>query len=232
MSSAILYLAIVAIWAIVLVPRWLRHAPHRPVQQNSTDAGEAGQDAPAGTVVSQPNDASWPDPAARRARILRARRRMLAALVVITAGSVIIAALHLAAPWVIVPPALMLGGFLLLLREAARSDAEQARRAAAREGRAEARPTRTRRAEGRPAQAPPARGQPPQSQPAAQAAVAEAGEAVVTSTPAVGGAEGGSRETVPAAPAVPGAEIIDLSARINDQLYDQYSDAAERAIGD
>ena len=28
------------------------------------------------------------------------------------------------------------------------------------------------------------------------------------------------------------AEIIDISARVNDQVYDQYTDAAERAVGD
>jgi hypothetical protein len=30
----------------------------------------------------------------------------------------------------------------------------------------------------------------------------------------------------------PSAEIIDISARVNDQVYDQYTDAAERAVGD
>jgi hypothetical protein len=29
-----------------------------------------------------------------------------------------------------------------------------------------------------------------------------------------------------------GAEIIDISGRIGDQVYDQYSDAANRAVGD
>ena len=28
------------------------------------------------------------------------------------------------------------------------------------------------------------------------------------------------------------AEIIDISARVNDQFYDQYTDAANRAVGD
>ena len=31
---------------------------------------------------------------------------------------------------------------------------------------------------------------------------------------------------------VPSAQIIDLSARIGDQLYDQYADAEVRAVGD
>jgi hypothetical protein len=54
-------------------------------------------------------------------------------------------------------------------------------------------------------------------------------------------------QAVPAAPAVAGhdqgaaevvveteftAKIIDISARVTDQLYDQYTDAAERAVGD
>jgi len=46
--------------------------------------------------------------------------------------------------------------------------------------------------------------------------------------PAVGESDLGSD-----APAVPGgAEIIDISGRIGDQVYDQYSDAANRAVGD
>jgi hypothetical protein len=28
------------------------------------------------------------------------------------------------------------------------------------------------------------------------------------------------------------AEVIDISSRINDQLYDQYADATIRAVGD
>jgi hypothetical protein len=36
----------------------------------------------------------------------------------------------------------------------------------------------------------------------------------------------------PEAEPTPGAEIIDISARVNDQVYDQYTDAAERAVGD
>jgi hypothetical protein len=41
------------------------------------------------------------------------------------------------------------------------------------------------------------------------------------------------REPVPAtAAASSGAEIIDISGRVGDQLYDQYADAANRAVGD
>jgi hypothetical protein len=37
---------------------------------------------------------------------------------------------------------------------------------------------------------------------------------------------------VQASAAEPSAEIIDISARRGDQLYDQYADAAVRAVGD
>jgi hypothetical protein len=40
------------------------------------------------------------------------------------------------------------------------------------------------------------------------------------------------REAYEAAQAEPGAQIIDISGRVTDQLYDQYADAAVRAVGD
>src|SRR6516164_7497223 len=45
LSSAILYLAIVAIWAVVLVPRWLRprSAPPQPVPVPAEDADPGWQ---------------------------------------------------------------------------------------------------------------------------------------------------------------------------------------------
>ena len=221
MSSAILYLAIVAIWAVVLVPRWLhpRAAQPEPVP--------AGEPAPAEEPVPEPADAdgqelAGPAPddgpelaedpgepapaflsaAGPRADILRARRRMLTALVVLTAGAVGLAVTGVVAYWVIVPPAVLLAGFLVLLREAARVDAE-----------------RTHRATGaRYAEAPPVADQEPGS--FREEAVASTDHAPATA-PAPG--ESGCQ---------PDAEVIDISARISDQVYDQYSDAAERAVGD
>jgi len=38
--------------------------------------------------------------------------------------------------------------------------------------------------------------------------------------------------TASAAEAAPDAEVIDISARVSDQVYDQYADATERAVGD
>ena len=134
--------------------------------------------------------------------MLRARRRMLTTLVVLTLGAIGIAVTHIAAWWVIVPPGVLLAGFLLLLREAARSDAARARRQARS---AEAR----RQAEARQRRKPADREDKPE--------VFER----IASTPE-------APEPEPA----PTAEIIDISARVSDQVYDQYTDAAERAVGD
>ena len=67
-----------------------------------------------------------------------------------------------------------------------------------------------------------------------------AGEPAPTPRPLTG--PSASRPARPAAPrlgwrsspqaGVPSAQIIDLSARIGDQLYDQYADAEVRAVGD
>ena len=228
MSSAILYLAIVAIWAVVLVPRWLhprsaQPEPAEPVPEDAEPVQEAVEPAPrAGEPVSWAADGDRADPARggdpelterldepapafpssaeRRASILQARRRMLTALVVLTAGAVGLAVTGIAATWVIFPPAVLLGGYLVLLREAAHVDAERARRAT---------PSRY-------ADVPPVADQEPES----------SGEDTGTGqVPAAGPAPD-------AIEAQPDAEVIDISARLSDQVYDQYSDAAERAVGD
>jgi hypothetical protein len=241
LSSAILYLAIVAIWAGVLVPRWLRPAQ---VVARATDTrrreGARGHGEARGEDAGSP----WPDsdsdtepiPAVRpehdhlveragrtgrvrpsqRGMILQARRRMFVMISILTAGAVGMAGTHMAAWWVIVPPGMMLGGFMLVLREAARSDAARARGLAATavaaragvEAGAEARAgTGTRAGTG-----------------AGQAVRRDAVEGVVAA------------EASPAPVAEPetswSAEIIDISARLSDQLYDQYADAAVRAVGD
>jgi hypothetical protein len=284
LSSAILYLAIVAIWACVLVPRWLHRshdtgseeelslgpdeAADRPeadaylsdeVADACEPAGHVGESAalreqvveaeahgapedhaaPAGPAAAEESVASAQftsvsysvtevsvsaaslsghddppvpesgpdagaaptagddrrrppgrpgrrDPAAGRARVLRARRRMLTMLVTLAiavAGSTIVG---LTAWWAVIPPAGLLGVYLLLLREVARADAEIAR------GRAEAHAR------------------------------------------AVSAARERARLARAAAPQ-PTAEIIDISAlalQSADQPYDQYVDAEIRAVGD
>src|SRR5580658_5264667 len=91
MSSAILYLAIVAIWACVLIPRWLRRDSARGaaaaqmsahVSAPPVDEGHAADADPApGEADDVADDAPRPAlaPAAEPVSAAEARRRMLAA---------------------------------------------------------------------------------------------------------------------------------------------------------
>ena len=169
MSSAILYLAIIAIWLCVLIPRWLK-------RDSARGAVIASDNAPGGeTPVTAPTDADQADlandggphatesgvtahpqaaPAApapplsaeeARRRILTGRRRLLGMLILLEIAAIALAVVGLAALWVIIPPTIMLTGYLLLLREAGHADAERAQRDAqaaahARERAARARP--------------------------------------------------------------------------------------------
>jgi hypothetical protein len=140
MSSAILYLAIVAIWACVLIPRWLK----RDSARSATTPAPLSAPVPAETVEHEealaddepdvpPAPANLPQPLSpeeSRRRMLAARRRLLLMLIGLEAAAVALAMLGLAAVWVVIPPSLMLGGYLLLLREAAKADAEMAVREA------------------------------------------------------------------------------------------------------
>lgn len=224
MSSAILYFAIVAIWAGVLMPRWLRPGRRRRVEvtehfemhtevyQAEVDTGTGERSRPAVTEreVMVEEEVTWTrqDAAERRANILKARRRMLGTLVALTVIAFVIALAQVAALWVVVPPAVMLGAFVLLLREASRSDAEQARR------RSHAEQMRRRRAE-------------PERQ--AAPVTGETFERLVSKPVAPDVAE----QAEPVVEVVAySAEIIDISDRVSDQFYDQYTDAANRAVGD
>jgi hypothetical protein len=202
-SSSFLYLAIVAVWAFVLVPRWLRRQVVQPQVEVDVevdvefaadyDAGPQGYDdgySPGYDGEVDQRVAASSRPEARRAaaplprsRVLQARRRLLTMLVLLSAVAAACTVLKLTSWWVCIPPAVMLGVYLLLLREVARADAEHARGRAAMESRVQAARER------------------------AHAAAME-------------------RD------AQPSAEIIDISARVGDQLYDQYADATVRAVGD
>jgi hypothetical protein len=225
-SSAILYFAIVAIWAGVLMPRWLRPGRRRRVEvtehfemhtevyQAEVDTGTGERSRPAVTEreVMVEEEVTWTRQGAaeRRANILKARRRMLGTLVALTAIAFVIALAQVAALWVVIPPAVMLGAFVLLLREASRSDAEQARR------RTNAEQTRRRRAE-------------PESGRQAAPVTGETFERLVSKPVAPDVAE----QAEPVVEVVAySAEIIDISDRVSDQFYDQYTDAANRAVGD
>jgi hypothetical protein len=223
LSSAILYVAIVAIWACVLIPRWLRRDP--PADQAPDEAaagrapgqaaGRAADEAAAGRVGARdaadqaaqgvPGDGApsrdrrvredRPPGAAAHARVLSARRRLLGMLLVLTAGSGALAYTRLAAWWVVVPPSVMLLGYLALLRAAANADAErrELQRAAA-------------------------------ARPPARRGLAD------RRGPVTGGARAGAAVIrIPASHRpvqAPGGDRGDT------ELYDQYADAKLRAVGD
>ncbi len=293
MSSALLYLAIVAIWAVVLVPRWVRRshdapgtAENSPAQGSETaaagppaadatvpesgatvdyseaveyseeradgtvheygaaveygsavehgttveygaaieysavlgdratpDAGAAGQHDDGATAdqdgggehrLSLRGRPLWsegpgwhpfrrpdrPRPVVTRASAMRARRRMLTTLVALIIVAVALAVESMAPLWIIAAPVATLGVFVLLLREAARADADTARRQAEADAAHAAREARL----------------------AARQRIRD--------------------EAMAALGPEPIAEIIDISDRVGDQLYDQYADAAVRAVGD
>jgi hypothetical protein len=218
LSSAILYLAIIAIWAGVLIPRWLKRDPSQPRSSKSPhELAEDQSDVITDTTMDAEGDnnlaerdeipeyppaeekipvASHDPEPGNRARMLSARRRMLIMLVTLTVAAFGIATVHLAAWWVTIPPILMLGGYLMLLREARRADAEHVMLAAAAHHDALARQAEHRRRAAREA---------------ARLRAAERRR------------EAEEQQT---------ARIIDISARVKDELYDQYADAEQRAVGD
>jgi hypothetical protein len=206
-SSVFLYVAIVAIWAFVLVPRWLRrhHATPRSLSDDLVSYAEAqaayadADDDGADEYADYPADddqAETPGGPARRAatvsarslprsRMMQARRRLLTVLVLLAAAAGAAAAARLLPVWTCAAPAGVLVCYFTLLRAAARADADHAQRVAAdhaRQARVEATARR--------------------------------------------------RAAAAAAAAAPGAQIIDISSRVADQLYDQYADATVRAVGD
>jgi len=250
-SSTILYLAIVAIWAGVLVPRWLRREPHREATSRSLqpsrpggalpgelatdvpegaglDAGVAGLGSGAGSAVGvdpamggrrsrpsqsdgQSRDGQGRDGAsqdyrgARRASgVVAARRRLFGLLAMLLAAAAFIAIAGLAAWWVVLPPAGMLAGYAMLLREAARADAER---------------KFSRGLGGRAAQS-------------AGAPVAAAGAADGSVAGAAAGPAASAAESTDQVDEAATARVIDLTARVGDELYDQYADAKLRAVGD
>ncbi|HXT87931.1 MAG TPA: hypothetical protein VN714_01610 [Trebonia sp.] len=145
MSSAILYLAIVAIWACVLIPRWLRRDTARGVPAPVTpaappavtedgsldDADEAVAPISAPARVVEPLSAEE-----SRRRMLAARRRLLLMLIGLEIAAISLAVVGLAAVWVVIPPSIMLIGYVLLLREAGKADVERAQHEAEVAGRA------------------------------------------------------------------------------------------------
>jgi hypothetical protein len=245
MSSAILYLAIVAIWACVLIPRWLRRgvpasAPARVTAEPEPEAEEGPLEDEASDVVQPPvvHPTRVPEPASpeeARRRMLAARRRLLLMLIGLEIAAVCLAVLGLAAVWVVVPPSIMLAGYVLLLREAGRADAERAQRAAATDAAAHAREqARVQRAQSR--RATPAEG-------TSTEGVAEVAAALVAkfaAAPVPADYEDAGRDFAPGLAGkyttsnadVGPAEPAESAESADEDYYEAYDPPRLRAVGD
>lgn len=222
MSSAILYLAIVVIWAFMLVPRWLRHSHAAPADPHtSAEAGEhqaqahADPDedqpepdtAPIPAVTGPPADtpespsappgayASTPPPGPLAPALNRAR--------VLQARRRLLTTLILLAVAAASCTALKLTSGWVCVPPAVMLGMYLLllREAAL-------------------ADAENARWRAEQAHAARQRAQAQAQ------------ARDEARQAWAARTPQPGAQVIDISARLGDQLYDQYADATMRAVGD
>ncbi|TDB91060.1 hypothetical protein [Actinomadura sp. 7K534] len=137
MSSAVLYLAIVAVWAMVLVPMWLRRDTEATgltrLLHKRTDEPLVEDDE------EEPEEIPAPRPRGRstRAAVIARRRRRTTGLTALLLTTTAVAATGLAPWWITAPPAVLMAGHLALLRVAVGMD--EARRQAAAQARARAR---------------------------------------------------------------------------------------------
>ena len=217
MSSAILYAAIIAIWAGVLIPRWLKRSSVSPVASDVSDVSEQPVEEDSAGVTEEPpperrqrragdvrpssdSGSAVPDPGRRR--VLAARRRLLGLLLLLAAAAGALADTRMAAWWVVVPPSVMLLGYLPLLRAASKVDAERRELAA--------------------------RDQPGQRVDDSRSG-SSSGSSSGSGSRAVGEPVTPVAHVTPVRLAVP-ADVVDAMAE--DEIYDQYTDAKLRAVGD
>lgn len=144
MSSTVLYLAIVAVWAIVLVPMWLRRDTEASgfsrLLNRRPGHGEAqdGDDLSPGELTDEEDDEveapERPAPRRRpgRAAVIARRRRRTTALTLLAVVSLVGVATGSAPWWAALPPIGLLAAHLGLLRVAVGMDTAQRRAAAAR----------------------------------------------------------------------------------------------------
>ena len=252
MSSAILYLAIVAIWACVLIPRWLRRDSARgaaaPAPADRQDRLAEPSRRTARAPAAEPEAAAEDDPATRptwttrpspppltgperaaesRRRMLAARRRLLLMLIGLEIAAIALALVGLAAVWVVVPPTIMLGG----LPAAAPRGRPGRRRAGAARGRGgRAGPATARRGRGRCRRSGPPR--PRARPPTGIAAAAAALAAKFAAAPVPADYEDAPR---PRLRPRPGGQVHHLERgrpSCDEDYYDSYQVPRLRAVGD
>lgn len=162
MSSTLLYLAIVAVWAVVLVPMWLRRdndgfsriLHKRPEPIDELDLDEPDLEDPA---VEEDDSSPYDEPApvpppppppvrrrSGRAAVIARRRRRTFGLTLLLIAAIAVTATARAPWWTALPAAVLLACHLALLRVAAGMDA--ARRRAEARARARARAAAARHA--------------------------------------------------------------------------------------
>ena len=232
MSSALLYLAIVAIWALVLVPRWVRprhSAPRARASQQTleshltepawprrvedfawADEDEDGQDDVArqdaaarhDEVPRQGEDAHQARTAGQEGDARPNRAAAQRASILRARRRALIALLVLTGGAVGIAVRHLAAVWVVIPPAVMLAGYVLLLREA---GRSDARRAR-------------------------EIAARRQSADVAVGRPAQAGADGGTEQPEPAT--APGAQIIDISARVGDQLYDQYADAEVRAVGD
>ncbi|WP_242900756.1 divisome protein SepX/GlpR [Actinomadura terrae] len=139
MSSAVLYLAIVAVWAVVLVPMWLRRDTEAGITRLlHKRADEPATDDTLEETPSEPDQPAQPDQPDRetrpgrpgRAAVIARRRRRTAGLSLLAMTTIVLTATGVVPWWAVLPPVVLLFGHLALLRVAVGMDAARAQAAA------------------------------------------------------------------------------------------------------
>src|SRR5690606_37010970 len=139
LSSTLLYLAIVAVWAVVLVPMWLRRDASRAFARHPDLAEELvleeldeAEETPADEydepdTVAERRQVPPPRRSRRstRAAVIARRRRRTFGLTLLCGATVTLVASRQAPWWTALPAAFLLLAHLALLRVAARIDASR-----------------------------------------------------------------------------------------------------------
>ncbi|WUH97736.1 hypothetical protein OHR68_30070 [Spirillospora sp. NBC_00431] len=153
MSSAVLYLAIVAVWGVVLVPMWLRRDTEttgitRLLHKRSDETHAEDEETGAEAEEEEPEEIPEPRPRRRttRATVIARRRRRTTGLTALVLTAVAVVASGFAPWWATLPPVVLLAGHLALLRVAVGMDTARRRAAADARALARARALEARRA--------------------------------------------------------------------------------------
>ena len=123
MSSAVLYLAIVAVWGVVLVPMWLRRDGDGITRLLRRSEGESPALDDEQEPFEEPREPVRRPGGATRAAVIARRRRRTLGLTLLVLASVIVVACGVTPWWFVAPPAVLLTGHLSLLRVAVKMDA-------------------------------------------------------------------------------------------------------------